>query len=218
MKRLLASFAFLFGTLMLVQAQEFRLNAYAGYVFDDRVDSYYSNTSYFDGTINGGLLWGAGLEYKPSKYQGIELLYMRQDTDAPTTYYDNGISPGVKSKTFDFSANWIMLGTTRYMVNNPKIEPYFGGGLGVGIMNVSNPTSGSSESSTKFAWHIKGGLNFWASEKVGIKLQANLMSAVQAVGGGLYFGTGGGGAGVSSYSSMLQFGLGGGLVFRFPKK
>jgi len=29
----------------------------------------------------------------------------------------------------------------------------------------------------------------------------------------LYFGTGGAGAGVSSYSSMLQFGLGGGLCF-----
>jgi hypothetical protein len=30
----------------------------------------------------------------------------------------------------------------------------------------------------------------------------------------LYFGTGGAGAGLSSYSSMLQFGLGGGLVFK----
>jgi hypothetical protein len=36
---------------------------------------------------------------------------------------------------------------------------------------------------------------------------------VQGAGGGLYFGTGGAGAGVSTYSSMLQFGLGGGLTF-----
>jgi hypothetical protein len=41
------------------------------------------------------------------------------------------------------------------------------------------------------------------------------MSAVQSAGGGLYFGTGGGGAGVSTYSSMYQFGLGGGLAFQF---
>ena len=39
------------------------------------------------------------------------------------------------------------------------------------------------------------------------------MSAVQGAGGGLYFGTGGGGVGVSTYSSMYQFGLGGGLTF-----
>ena len=48
--------------------------------------------------------------------------------------------------------------------------------------------------------------------KVAIKLQGQLMSAVQSAGGGLYFGTGGAGAGVSTYSSMYQFGLGGGLV------
>ena len=34
------------------------------------------------------------------------------------------------------------------------------------------------------------------------------------MGGGLYFGTGGAGAGVSTYSSYYQFNLGGGLVFK----
>ena len=57
-------------------------------------------------------------------------------------------------------------------------------------------------------------LNFWASEKIGIKLQAQLLSVAQATGGGLYFG-GGAGVAVSSYSTIYQFGLGGGLVFRF---
>jgi hypothetical protein len=42
----------------------------------------------------------------------------------------------------------------------------------------------------------------------------NLLSAVQAVGGGLYFGTGGAGAGVSGFSTFYQFSLGGGLVFK----
>ena len=48
-------------------------------------------------------------------------------------------------------------------------------------------------------------------------MQASLFSATQAFGGGLYFGTGGIGAGLSSYSSMYQFGLEGGLVFRLPQ-
>jgi len=40
---------------------------------------------------------------------------------------------------------------------------------------------------------------------------------VQSVGDGFYFGTGGAGAGVSTYSSMLQFALRGGLTFKLGK-
>src|SRR6478609_8408839 len=52
-----------------------RLNAYGSYVFDDKVDDYYSSTSFYNGKIKGGFLWGAGLEYRVHDYYGIELLY-----------------------------------------------------------------------------------------------------------------------------------------------
>jgi hypothetical protein len=86
--------------------------------------------------------------------------------------------------------------------------------LGMAIFNIEDPDNGKSASATKFAWGIKAGVNVWASEKVGIKLQASLLSAVQAVGGSVYFGTGGAGAGVSGFSSFYQFVLGGGLTFK----
>ena len=38
-----------FTTAIQAQKTSIRLNAYGGYVFDDKVDSYYSNTSYFNG-------------------------------------------------------------------------------------------------------------------------------------------------------------------------
>jgi Na+/H+-translocating membrane pyrophosphatase len=63
----------------------------------------------------------------------------------------------------------------------------------------------------------KAGVNIWTTEKVGIKLQASLLSVVQAVGGGLYFATGGVGAGVSGLSAFFQFVLGSGLVFKLGK-
>ena len=66
---------------------------------------------------------------------------------------------------------------------------------------------------TKFAWGFRLGGNIWASPKIALKIQAQIMSATQAAGGGFYFGTGGAGAGVSTYSSIYQFGLGGGLCF-----
>jgi len=191
----------------VTNAQNMRLNGYAYYVFDDAVDSYYSNTSYFNTTIKGGLVWGAGLEYIVQNANGIELLYLRQDTKAPTTYYN----AGEKRDELDVAINWIMLSFNRYQkFDNEKIEGYGGLGLGAAIFDVSGP--GRSDNATKFAWALKLGVNIYASPKFGIKLQTGIQSAVQSVGGSVYFGTGGGGAGVSSYSSMLQFALGGGIV------
>lgn len=202
----------------LTFAQEMRVNTYAGYVFDDGVDSYYSSNSYYDGTIKGGFQWGAGFEYRLPNGKGIELQYLRQDTEAPMVYQDGGILGGqLQRTTFDLGANWIMVNGTNYFEVNDKVEPYFGAGLGMVISNIANPDNGNSQSFTKFAWAIRGGSNFWLAEKVGIKLQASLMSAVQGAGGGIYFGTGGVGTGVSTYSTIFQFGFESGLVFRFPQ-
>jgi hypothetical protein len=192
----------------IANGQNIRLNGYAFYVFDDQVDSYYSTTSYFNTTIRGGLVWGAGLEYMIQGANGVELLYLRQDTEAPTTYYQ----AGEVKRDLDVAINWIMLSFNRYQkFDNEKIEGYGGLGLGAAIFDVTHP-DGRSDNATKFGWALKLGVNIFASEKFGIKLQTGLQSAVQSVGGSIYFGTGGAGAGASSYSSMLQFVLGGGIV------
>ena len=193
-----------------VHAQNIRLNGYAYYVFDDKVDNYATSSSYYNTKIKGGLVWGAGLEYIVQNANGIELLYLRQDTKAPTNYYD----AGDQSSDFDVAINWIMLSFNRYQkFENEKVEGFGGLGLGAAIFDVKNPKNGNSNSATKFAWNLKLGVNIHASEKFGIKLQTGLQSAVQSVGGSLYFGTGGAGAGASTYSSMLQFGIGGGIFF-----
>ncbi len=173
------------------------------------MDSYYSTTSFFEGKIKGGFEYGGGLEYMLHPAYGIEFTYLRLDSKAPMTYFDNG----VKSAEFDIASNYLMLGGNRYLVINPKVEPYAGLQMGMGIFNIENPETGNSGTATKFAWGIKAGVNIWATERVGIKMQAGLLSAVQSVGGGVYFGTGGAGAGVSGYSTFYQWNLGGGLVF-----
>jgi hypothetical protein len=125
-------------------------------------------------------------------------------------YYYNGL----QYKVFDLAMNYILLGGTNYFQTGGKVEPYAGLAAGVGIFNIKNAESGNDNTATKFTWTLKLGTNLWLSEKVGLKLQADLLSAVQSMGGGLYFGTGGAGAGVSTYSTMYQWGLGGGLVFK----
>lgn len=202
------------------KAQNMRLNAYASYAFDDRVESYYSNTSYFEGKIKGGLLWGGGLEFMVHPQYGIEISYLRMDTKAPMTYYSHQPPAGIKNTEFDLGISYALIGGMRYQSPKPGIELYGGLQLGAAFINATKPstslTAEVSDNATKFAWGLRGGANIFPNDgKVGLKLQIGLLSAVQGAGGSLYFGTGGAGAGISTYSTMLQFTTGGGLVFKF---
>jgi hypothetical protein len=200
-------------------AQNMRLNGYALYAFDDKVSSFNSSTSFFEGKIKGGLIWGGGLEFMVKPEYGIELSYLRMDTKAPVSYFSNQPPAGVKNSEFDLALNYIFLGGMRYHEVKPGIELFGGMQLGVAIINATRPAGAivgeASENATKFAWGLRGGANIFPNDgKVGLKLQTGLLSAVQGAGGGLYFGTGGAGAGISTFSSMLQFTLGGGLTYK----
>jgi opacity protein-like surface antigen len=216
------------GLVSAANAQNTRLNVYGGYVFDDHVDNGYSSSTsgYVNATVKGGFLWGGGLEFKLHDYYGLELLYQRLDTHAPIDYYpyyNTGINDGLKTGTADLGINYIMIGGTRSMQRpGSKAEPYGGFMLGMAIVDATfhpddngvNSEPPSSSSATKFAWGLRLGTNIWASDRVGIKLQMQLLSVPQGAGGGLYFGTGGAGAGITTYSTILQFGIGGGLTFK----
>ena len=196
-----------------VHSQNIRLNAYGSYVFDDKVDNYYSSTSYFNGTIKGGFIWGGGLEFRVADYYGIELIYQRLDTHTPLEYYDINESE-IKNANFDLAINYLMVGGARSVKASEKLEPYGGFMLGMAFLDAKNTTNDVSHSATKFAAGARAGVNIWFSDRMGLKLQAQLITIPQGAGGSLYFGTGGAGAGVSTYSSMLQFTLGGGLAFK----
>jgi ABC-type Fe3+-hydroxamate transport system substrate-binding protein len=57
-----------------------RLHGYAMYALDDNhVDSYYSATSYFDGSVKGGFQYGGGIEVLPYPAMGLEFTYLRLD-------------------------------------------------------------------------------------------------------------------------------------------
>ena len=80
---------FLIGLLLIVTlvsyaqqtfTQHARLNAYGLYVFPDGFDSYYSNTSYYNGTIDGSFQGGIGIEYMASPRNCVELMWQHQST------------------------------------------------------------------------------------------------------------------------------------------
>ncbi len=192
-------------------SQEIRLNGYSGYVFDDRFETFNSDVSFIDGTIRGGYQWGVGLEYLPGDYYGVELTYHRQDTEVPVNYYDRF----TVSRTLDASVNYILLGGIRY-AGKDRAQGYVSPMAGLVIYDNKNPETNEPNSYTKFAWGVKLGGNIWVKDNVGLKIQMQLLSAVQAIGGSFYVGTGGSGAGISTFSTLYQFSLGGGITFRFP--
>lgn len=201
-----------------VQAQDIGgeglyLNIYGNYVFDNSFDARFDFGRFYDGKIKGGFLWGIGAEYRMAPETGIELLYLRQDTNAPTNFVKDDTGP--QFTDFDLAMNYIMVGGVRHvMLGSGNIEAQGGIMAGVMFANATDPETRISNTVTKFAWGLKGGLTFWASERAGIMVHAQLLSAVQSIGGGLYFGTGGGGAGISTFSTLYQFGFGGGLAIK----
>lgn len=213
-KKIILGFIFLAGIATLSTAQNVRFNAYAAYVFDDNVDSYYDPYNYYRGRINGGFQWGGGLEFMVDQTKGIELKYLRRDAVAPMEYYKDG---AVRYKDFDLAMNYILIGGSNYFKTGGKVEPYAGAAIGMNIISAKNVDVSTDNTTTKFAWGVKLGTNIWATEKVGLKLQADLLSVVQSAGGSFYFGTGGSGAGLSAYSTVYQWVLGGGLTFKLGK-
>ncbi len=194
-------------------AQDVKFNGYASYVFNDRFDSRFDPNYYYKGMINDGCRWGGGIEYMIGEDYGIELSSLNMKSNVPLTFYSYNRIP--ENINYTAGQHYILAGSNRYFdVNNDKIELYTGAQAGILLINYKNPSNGIKGNITKFAWGVKAGSNFWLTDNFGIKLQAQLLSALQSLGADIYIGSGGTGAGISGNSSILQFGLGGGLCFK----
>jgi hypothetical protein len=201
----------------IVSSQSLRLNAYGAYVFNDTYDAHYDPQNYYSGTVKSGFQWGAGIEYVFRPQICIELLYLRHETTAPTTY-QAGAGEDVKSTDFKMELNYIMLAVERHFPNyNRKIDGYIGVLGGTTVADIRNPDNGNSGSITKFAWGMRLGCNVFSEGKIGLKVQAQILSSAQAMGGETYFGTYGTAVAMASYSNIYQFSLGGGITYKFGR-
>jgi hypothetical protein len=183
-------------------AQKMGISLQGGYTFQDRVDF-----SYGYGLIHDNAHYGGSLQYDVNPNYSIDLTYLREDTKA--TLYGT-----LLNYEYKIAMNHILLGGLRYYHFNPKVAGI--GGLQAGAtIFTSSDVSGSV---TKFTYGIRLGVEISPSPTVGIRLQGQMLSPVQGAGGGFYFGTGGSGVSISTYSSLYLFGFTGGLIFKFGGK
>jgi hypothetical protein len=173
----------------------------AGYTF-----SNHFNIDYGDAYIGDGFTYGGALTFQLGKFNAFELKYTRQDADvsAFSSYYSI-------DETDTINCNYIFAGFQRILPVSEKIDLFAGLNLGMGVY-ASNYDRFSTFS--KFAFGLEAGTKFNLSDKIGIKMAASLNMPVTDIGFGLWFGSGGSGAGVTAYVPFVQFGFLGGLIIR----
>ena len=146
-------------------SQYVALNAFGGYTFRDKIN--FGNAYAY---INAGGFWGASLEGVNANGTGVELLYQYQKTNIPLYTYPGNAQQNEGNDGAVIS--YLLLNFEQYYINNPKIQPY--GGLGLGAAFYKGDFAGST-SETKFAWDIKAGVKFNVSGGLGIKIGAQLI-------------------------------------------
>jgi hypothetical protein len=203
------------GTMTTMMGQHARINLYGAYTFDDGFDVWNDANTYYNGTVKGGLQWGAGLEYLFNKQSSAEILYLHRSTTVPANF-KFGSNTQLRSETFDLKHDFIMLSGDGHFGGGGKAEGYAGIMGGVLISNLEAPSLGQSSSNTNFAWGGRVGTNIWLGPKLGIKLQALILSASRATGGDYYW-SWYGPIYLTEYSTLWQFSLGGGLTFKLGK-
>ncbi len=215
MKKIILLLAFA-GTMTTMMAQHARINFYGAYTFDDGFDVVNDANTYYNGTIKGGLQFGAGLEYLFNKQSGAEILWLHRSTTVPANF-KFGTGTQTRSETFDLKHDFILLsGDGHFAKSGGKAEGYAGFMAGVLISNLEAPSLGKSSSNTNFAWGGRLGTNIWLGTKLGLKLQAMILSASRATGGDYYW-SWYGPIYLTEYSTLWQFSLGGGLTFKLGK-
>ena len=202
-------------TMTTMMGQHARLNFYGAYTFDDGFDVVNDANTFYNGTVKGGVQWGAGLQYMFNKQSSAEILWLHRTTTVPANF-KFGSNTQLRSETFDLKHDFIMLSGDGHFGNGGKAEGYAGIMAGVLLSNLEAPSLGKSSNNTNFAWGGRVGTNIWFSPKMGLKLQALILSASRATGGDYYW-SWYGPIYLTEYSTVWQFSLGGGLTFKLGK-
>lgn len=187
-----------------INAQSIEVRGDVMYTFQETFPVYAGKVRIQDGSTYGITLAAIFADKAELKFT-----YQNQPTTLDYQRYPYQVGD------YDNKANiqYYVLGFNRlhHLGGNDKIIPYTGAGIGIANLSFE---SGKYESVTRAAFTLNLGAKFMINDRIGINTYALLQSPIS--GFGLYVGggTGGASAGVSTYSYVIQFGLGGGLIFK----
>ena len=175
-----------------------------------------SKYSYYDGYMklkaSGHFGVTVDFDINPIGAQ-IEVFYAFQDADF--NIKDYFVFP---YETFITKVNvhHIQAGFIQNFNYDEPLRPFAGISAGVSVFNPQYVEHGGAgygydpASRTKFSFGFTGGVKYFFTERIGLRMQAQLLIPLEW--GGVYY-TGGGGA-ITTGGSLLQLNFTGGLIFR----
>jgi hypothetical protein len=150
-----------------------------------------------------GPSYAFALAYNLHPMQAVEFSYTRQEGSLDLDYQ------GLRTLT-DMSVNVWHIGSVRYLAPPGKVRPFIMGSLGATyfspesdtiILDEDDPANTTiyTRTATKFSFSFGLGVKsyFGEAEKVGIRASLKVIPTLYNTSGGLWFGSGGGGATVS---------------------
>lgn len=195
------------GMLVAVYAmsQEIQINPYANYFMAGRLNGYEA-----DALFENGPDFGLGLSYGLGRGKNIEVSYTIAASSAALRRNDIGTISEETNMTFGY----IQAGYVQdIMLKKPQadIRPFGLFTIGAAYLN---PEDASYSTVWRFAAAIGGGLKYFITDRVGLRVQARMLMPLFFEGGGFYCGSGGCGAGVSTFTPLVQGDVGGGVVIK----
>ncbi|MEI7724262.1 MAG: hypothetical protein WCK09_04110 [Bacteroidota bacterium] len=191
----------------MLNAQSVEVTPFGGYVFPGTMQADGGDVRF-----RGNAQYGGMISIGVSRVMDVDLIYNRIDTKAEINLYNWNNS--YNYDVVPVSINYMMVGFTKNFRVNPVVSPFIGMSLGATLFYPKEQDNHNYQDAWFFAAGLSGGAKVYFSKRVGLRLQAQMLVPVQGSGFYLFAGTGGSGGGVSVYSTLVQFGFTGGLIFR----
>jgi hypothetical protein len=167
--------------------------------------------------------YGATIGYRINDEMQVDFEWNHTTNTATFRLYDLSGIPTGDPVNVPLTMNYYMLGFNYLVPGNEPLIPY--GLINLGILNAKSDSYTNSDGQTYpgssnnwFTAGLGGGLRYYLSDRIGIKVQARLLLPMQfsSIGFGCGIGTGGSGcgAGVSTYTSIIQGDFTGGIVLK----
>lgn len=202
MKKLIALALMYLCLIFEINAQTIEITPFTGYTFNHGFPILGGRA-----TLGGGQTFGGMIGFQLNDFFEIETLYSFQS--GTSTARSTAIQGDVRART---NAHYAMIGGNRLFPVSSQMAFFSGLKVGAGILSFPN---NEYRDISRFAVGINGGMKYFLSDNVGIRLQANLMMPISNVGANLWWSPGGGTqVGLNGWSSVIQFGFTGGMIFR----
>ncbi len=197
MNKLLISLLLFVVTSIASYAQHVEITPFYGYQVGSTTSTILGELKMYDSSQYGGI---ASITIRRKLYG--EVSYTLQDA---VLRAEGNLPPYPRTRE-GLKAHHVQLGAIQAFGNDDDIEPFLGASVGWSFYEAEN--QGSLDT---FSFAVSGGVKYFFTNSIGIRLQTQLLVPVQW--GGVYYGYDG--AHVSSGSAILNWNFAGGLIFAF---